>query len=78
MKVYVVEIYDDLLEDGAIYGRAYLTRSAAQKRADRATGEEDGVKTWARVCELEVAGEPVVGRETCHDVCEPPKSGMLH
>ena len=52
MNLYGVMLYDDLSDFPAPDTYVYLTRDAAQRRADRRTYEYAGVKYWATVHEI--------------------------
>ena len=52
MNLYGVMLYDDLSEFPVPDSYVYLTRDAAQRRADRRTYEYGGVKYWATVHEV--------------------------
>lgn len=52
MNLYGVMLYDDLSEFPVPDSYVYLTRDAAQRRADRRTYEHGGVKYWATVHEV--------------------------
>lgn len=60
MKLYGVTRYDDLIDLPVEDGCVYLTREAAQRRADRMTYEDDGVKHWATVHSLDPCWDVLV------------------
>ncbi len=55
--IYAIDVSDDLDDWGqwTIHRRAYTTREAAEKEAERLSGtDDDGIRTYARVIELEL------------------------
>ena len=58
MKVYIVEVYDQILEGPYVEPTCYANKQDAIKRVESQTyTDDDGIKHWACWRELEVAEE---------------------